>query len=99
MSITREAVLHVANLSRIGLTEEEIEDTRKELGDVLDFMAKLNELDTDGVPPTTHVLDISNVFRKDVAGEGMDLEELLAEAPDREDNCFRVPSILEGAGE
>lgn len=94
MSITREAVLHVANLSRIGLTEEEIEDTRKELGDVLDFMAKLNELDTDGVPPTTHVLDISNVFRKDVAGEGMDLEELLAEAPDREDNCFRVPSIL-----
>lgn len=94
MSITREAVLHVANLSRIGLTVEEIEDTRKELGDVLDFMAKLNELDTDGVPPTTHVLDISNVFRKDVAGEGMDLEELLAEAPDREDNCFRVPSIL-----
>ena len=94
MSITREAVLHVANLSRIGLTEEENEDTRKELGDVLDFMAKLNELDTDGVPPTTHVLDISNVFRKDVAGEGMDLEELLAEAPDREDNCFRVPSIL-----
>ena len=94
MSIIREAVLHVANLSRIGLTEEEIEDTRKELGDVLDFMAKLNELDTDGVPPTTHVLDISNVFRKDVAGEGMDLEELLAEAPDREDNCFRVPSIL-----
>ena len=94
MSITREAVLHVANLSRIGLTEEEIEDTRKELGDVLDFMAKLNELDTEGVPPTTHVLDISNVFRKDVAGEGMDLEELLAEAPDREDNCFRVPSIL-----
>lgn len=94
MSISREAVLHVANLSRIGLTEEEIEDTRKELGDVLDFMAKLNELDTDGVPPTTHVLDISNVFRKDVAGEGMDLEELLAEAPDREDNCFRVPSIL-----
>lgn len=94
MSITREAVLHVANLSRIGLTVEEIEDTRKELGDVLDFMAKLNELDTEGVPPTTHVLDISNVFRKDVAGEGMDLEELLAEAPDREDNCFRVPSIL-----
>lgn len=94
MSIIREAVLHVANLSRIGLTEEEIEDTRKELGDVLDFMAKLNELDTEGVPPTTHVLDISNVFRKDVAGEGMDLEELLAEAPDREDNCFRVPSIL-----
>ena len=94
MSITRAAVLHVANLSRIGLTEEEIEDTRKELGDVLDFMAKLNELDTEGVPPTTHVLDISNVFRKDVAGEGMDLEELLAEAPDREDNCFRVPSIL-----
>ena len=94
MSITRDAVLHVANLSRIGLTVEEIEDTRKELGDVLDFMAKLNELDTEGVPPTTHVLDISNVFRKDVAGEGMDLEELLAEAPDREDNCFRVPSIL-----
>lgn len=94
MSITREAVLHVANLSRIGLTEEEIEETRKELGDVLDFMAKLNELDTEGVEPTTHVLDLSNVFRKDMAAEGMDLEELLAEAPDREDNCFRVPSIL-----
>lgn len=94
MSITKEDVLHVAELARLGLTEEEVPLVEKELNDVLSFMAKLNELDTEGISPTTHVLDLYNVFREDLVLESMGVEDVLANAPDREEYYFRVPSIL-----
>ena len=94
MSITKEDVLHVAELARLGLTEEEVPLVEKELNDVLSFMAKLNELDTEGISPTTHVLDLYNVFREDLVLESMGVEDVLANAPDREEDYFRVPSIL-----
>ena len=94
MSITKDNVLHVAGLARLDLSQEEVARFEVELNDVLEFMEKLNELDTKGVEPTTHVLDISNVFRQDIVEASSDVEEILANAPDREDDYFKVPSIL-----
>lgn len=94
MSITIKDVKHVANLSRLGLNDDELQKYEEELNDVLNFMEKLNELDTQGVEPTSHVLDIHNVFRTDIIEKSLDLEDVLANAPDRDDDCFKVPSIL-----
>lgn len=94
MSIDREAVRHVADLCRIGMDEIEMDRYVDELNEVLKFMAKLEELDTNGIEPTVHVLPIQNVFRQDNVMEGLDVEDVLANAPDREDDCFKVPSIL-----
>lgn len=94
MSITIKDVKHVAILSRLGLNNDELQKYEEELNDVLNFMEKLNELDTQGVEPTSHVLDIHNVFRSDVVEKSLDLEDVLANAPDRDDDYFKVPSIL-----
>lgn len=94
MSITIKDVKHVAILSRLGLDNDELQKYEEELNDVLNFMEKLNELDTQGVEPTSHVLDIHNVFRSDVVERSLDLEDVLANAPDRDDDYFKVPSIL-----
>ncbi|KAF0090998.1 MAG: aspartyl-tRNA(Asn)/glutamyl-tRNA (Gln) amidotransferase subunit C [Fusobacteria bacterium] len=94
MGITINDVKHVAILSRLGLNDEELQKYEEELNDVLNFMEKLNELDTQGVEPTSHVLDIHNVFRTDIIEKSLDLEDVLANAPDREDDYFKVPSIL-----
>lgn len=94
MSITIKDVKHVAILSRLGLDDDELQKYEEELNDVLNFMEKLNELDTQGVEPTSHVLDIHNVFRSDVVEKSLDLEDVLANAPDRDDDYFKVPSIL-----
>lgn len=94
MSIDREDVRHVAELCRIGMDEIEMDRYVDELNEVLKFMAKLEELDTNGIEPTVHVLPIQNVFRQDIVTEGLNVEDVLANAPDREDDCFKVPSIL-----
>lgn len=94
MSITIKDVKHVAILSRLGLDDDELQKYEEELNDVLNFMEKLNELDTKGIEPTTHVLDIHNVFRSDLVEQSLDVEDVLANAPDRDEDCFKVPSIL-----
>ena len=94
MGITINDVKHVAILSRLGLDDDELQKYEEELNDVLNFMEKLNELDTQGVEPTSHVLDIHNVFRSDIIEKSLDLEDVLANAPDRDDDRFKVPSIL-----
>lgn len=94
MSISKDDVLHVAGLARLELSENEVSKYEEELNDVLKFMDKLNELDTEGIEPSAHVLDINNVFREDEVEESFDVEEILANAPEREDDYFKVPSIL-----
>lgn len=94
MSISKDDVLHVAGLARLELSEDEVSKYEEELNDVLKFMDKLNELDTEGIEPSAHVLDINNVFREDEVQESFDVEEILANAPEREDDYFKVPSIL-----
>jgi aspartyl-tRNA(Asn)/glutamyl-tRNA(Gln) amidotransferase subunit C len=93
--ITKEQVKHVANLARLEVTEEEAEMFTKQLSSIIKFAEQLNEIDTDGIEPTTHVLDLKNVMRKDEPREWITREEALKNAPDHKDGQFRVPSILE----
>ncbi|ENH95726.1 asparaginyl/glutamyl-tRNA amidotransferase subunit C [Gracilibacillus halophilus YIM-C55.5] len=93
--ISKEEVKHVANLARLALSDEEVETMTKQLGDIINYAELLNELDTDNVEPTTHVLDLKNVMRNDEPKEWIRKEDALKNAPDQEDGQFRVPSILE----
>lgn len=93
--LSREEVLHIAHLARLELTEEEIEAYRRQLSAILDYFQKLQDVDTEGIPPTASVLPPRSVLRKDEPRPGLPREVLLANAPDVEDGQFRVPPVLE----
>ncbi|HEY4550583.1 MAG TPA: Asp-tRNA(Asn)/Glu-tRNA(Gln) amidotransferase subunit GatC [Bacillus sp. (in: firmicutes)] len=93
--ITIDEVKYVANLARLAITEEEAEIFTNQLDAIISFAEQLNELDTDHVEPTSHVLDIKNVMREDIAKPGLPVEEVLKNAPDHENGQIRVPSIIE----
>ncbi|QXE02407.1 aspartyl/glutamyl-tRNA(Asn/Gln) amidotransferase subunit C [Terribacillus aidingensis] len=93
--ITKEQVLHVAHLARLAITDEEAEKMTKELDAIIGYAELLNELDTDNVEPTTHVLDLKNVMREDEPRKWIDREDALKNAPDEKNGQFRVPSILD----
>ena len=93
--ITIDEVKHVANLARLAITEEEAEKFTNQLDKIIGFAEQLNELDTDNVEPTSHVLDIKNVMREDIAQAGLPVEEVLKNAPEHENGQIRVPSIIE----
>jgi aspartyl-tRNA(Asn)/glutamyl-tRNA(Gln) amidotransferase subunit C len=90
--IDREQVLHVARLARLELSEEEVERMSKELSDVLGHIEKIGELDLTGVPPTTHVVEVSNALRPDEPEPSLPREVALANAPAVADGGFLVPS-------
>ena len=94
-NITIEQVKHVAHLARLALTDEEAEQLTKDLAAIIQYAEQLNELDTENVEPTTHVIDMKNVMRKDEPKEWITQEEALKNAPDHKDGLFRVPAILE----
>ncbi|QDP39255.1 Asp-tRNA(Asn)/Glu-tRNA(Gln) amidotransferase subunit GatC [Radiobacillus deserti] len=93
--ISKEQVKHVAHLARLAITDEEVEKMTEQLGAIIKYAELLNELDTDQVKPTTHVLDLKNVMRKDEPRKWINKEDALKNAPDQENGQFRVPSILE----
>ncbi|ABO65645.1 MULTISPECIES: Asp-tRNA(Asn)/Glu-tRNA(Gln) amidotransferase subunit GatC [Geobacillus] len=93
--ISIEQVKHVADLARLAMTDEEAELFTKQLDAIITFAEQLNELDTENVPPTSHVLDMRNVMREDEPEPGLPREEVLKNAPDQQDGQFRVPAILE----
>jgi aspartyl-tRNA(Asn)/glutamyl-tRNA(Gln) amidotransferase subunit C len=93
--ITKEQVEHVANLARLSVSKEDVELFTKQLDDIISFAEQLNELDTDNIEPTTHVLDIKNVLREDEPREWLTREEALKNAPDQQDGQIKVPSVLE----
>jgi aspartyl-tRNA(Asn)/glutamyl-tRNA(Gln) amidotransferase subunit C len=95
MSLTLEQVEHIAALARLELTEQEKTRYREQLSAVLDYFAQLQALDTSGIPPTSSVLPARSVLRPDQARHGLDLEELLRNAPDTRDQQFRVPPGME----
>ncbi len=91
MAITRDEVIHVAKLARLELTEEELERLTLELGAILEAVGKVAELDLDDVPPTSHPLDLVNAWREDEPRPSLGLDDVFANAPEREGNLFRVP--------
>jgi aspartyl-tRNA(Asn)/glutamyl-tRNA(Gln) amidotransferase subunit C len=94
--IDREQVLHVARLARLELTEEEVARMSDELSAVLDHIQKISELDLHGVPPTTHVVEVSNALRPDVVAPSLPRDVALASAPSVAGDGFRVPSPQAG---
>lgn len=92
--ITPDVVRHLAGLSRIALTEPEIEKLTGELGGILDSIRKVSEVATPDVPGTSHPIPLTNVFRADVPGQTLTTDEALAGAPDHDGSRFRVTAIL-----
>jgi aspartyl-tRNA(Asn)/glutamyl-tRNA(Gln) amidotransferase subunit C len=92
-------VRKVAKLSRLELTEAEVEEFTGQLSAILDYVEKMNELDTEGIEPLAHCLPISNIFREDCVKESLGTEKALANAPQRDGDFFKVPKILDdGSG-
>jgi aspartyl-tRNA(Asn)/glutamyl-tRNA(Gln) amidotransferase subunit C len=91
-------VRKAAKLSRLEVTESEVDEFAGQLSAILEYVEKMNRLDTDGVEPLAHCLPISNVFREDAVRESLGTEETLANAPDRDSDFFKVPKILEDSG-
>jgi aspartyl-tRNA(Asn)/glutamyl-tRNA(Gln) amidotransferase subunit C len=93
--ISREAVIHVARLARLELSDAEQEKMQKELDGILSYIDKLRALDTEGVPPTSHAVPMTNVMREDEPAPSLPQADMLANAPDRSGEFFRVPKIIE----
>lgn len=97
--ITEEDVRKVARLSRLRLSDEEIARYTQQLGAILEYVAKLNELDVDNVEPMAHAHDVTNALREDVPQEGLTVEQALANAPQQAfDQYFRVPKVIGEGG-
>ncbi len=95
MKITKEQVEYVAHLARLEFGEEEKEKFTTQLNNILLYMEKLNEVDTTGVEPETHAIQIQNAFRTDDVWISLPYEESLANAPAESGNMFRVPKVIE----
>jgi aspartyl-tRNA(Asn)/glutamyl-tRNA(Gln) amidotransferase subunit C len=95
MAITKKDVTYIAALARLGLTEAEIEHFGGQLESILGYIDKLKKLDVADVPPTSHVLDIKNVYRPDEVKPSLPAEKILRCAPSVEDRFFKVPKVIE----
>ena len=92
MTLSKEEVLHVAELARLALSDDEVERLRGELSAILEAVGTVGELDLSGVEPTSHPLDVVNVWAEDEPRPSLPVEDALANAPDREGGFFRVPA-------
>jgi aspartyl-tRNA(Asn)/glutamyl-tRNA(Gln) amidotransferase subunit C len=89
--ITRDEVLHVARLARIELSDDEVAKFQEQLANILEAVSKVSELDLSDVPPTAHPLEIANAWAEDVPRDCLPLDEVFANAPDRDGDYFRTP--------
>jgi aspartyl-tRNA(Asn)/glutamyl-tRNA(Gln) amidotransferase subunit C len=94
MSITRDEVAHLARLSRIALTDAELDHLAPQIGQIITAVAQVQEVAADGIPPTSHATGLVNVYREDVPTPCLTPEQALAEAPAVEQQRFKVPRIL-----
>lgn len=95
MALTQAEVEHVARLARMQLAPEELERMRAQLSAILDYMAMLQEVDVEGVPPTAQVTGLSSVMRPDEVQPSLPREEVLANAPDQREGMFRVKAVFD----
>ncbi|MCK5509494.1 MAG: Asp-tRNA(Asn)/Glu-tRNA(Gln) amidotransferase subunit GatC [Desulfobacterales bacterium] len=94
MRITKEEIVHVANLAMLDLNEESIGTFAVQIDNILQYIDMLNRVDTKGVVPTSHAISLTNVFREDKGKEHVDRNKALANAPEKEDGNFVVPKII-----
>jgi aspartyl-tRNA(Asn)/glutamyl-tRNA(Gln) amidotransferase subunit C len=91
MAISREEVLHVARLARLQLSDDEVTRFQEQLSAILEAVSKVSELDLSDVPPTSHPLEIANTWAEDEPRPSLTLDEVFANAPDRDGDFFRTP--------
>jgi aspartyl-tRNA(Asn)/glutamyl-tRNA(Gln) amidotransferase subunit C len=94
MKLGREEVQHIAELARLALSDEELVLYQEQLSAILEYFDRLQELDTEAIPPTASVLPLRSVMRADEPGLTTAREDILANAPDAEGGCFKVPAVL-----
>lgn len=94
MKITRDKVVHVAELARLNLDEEAIELYTRQLGDILTYMDTLNRVNTEGIPSTSHAIFMNNAFREDEVKDSIPTDQALANAPQTEGGSFIVPKVI-----
>lgn len=95
MKLSREEVLHIARLARLGLTEEDVDKFGEQLSNILENFEILKQVDTTDVPPTAQSIALQNVMRDDEVTPSLAPEDILANAPRREGDCFRIRAVLE----
>lgn len=95
MRISKDEARHVSELSRLEFKEDEFEKFAEQLGNILEYVEKLNELDTSHIEPTFHVLELSTPLREDVVKPCLSLDEALENAPQKEESFFAVPKVIE----
>lgn len=93
--ISDETIEYVGILAKLKLSDEEKEQAKKDMGSMLDYIDKLNELDTSGVEPMSHVFPVHNVFREDIVVNGDESDKILANAPEEKDGSFMVPKTVD----
>jgi len=93
--IDESQVRKVAKLARLELSDVEVEEFASQLSAILDYVARMNELNTEGIEPLAHCLAVNNIFREDIAKKSLGTEKTLANAPQRDGAFFKVPKILE----
>ncbi len=94
MKITRDEIVHVADLARLELDEKFINKFAGQIGDILEYVDTLGRIDTKGVVPTSHAISLINAFREDVLEKHLDRDLALANAPEKEDGNFIVPKVI-----
>ena len=94
MPVTIKDVEHVAKLARLQFSKEEIEKFTRQFNHILEYMQKLNELDTTNIEPLSHVIELNNVFRKDEVRLSYSVEEILKNAPSKTEKFFKVPKVI-----
>lgn len=95
MKITSEDVKHIARLSRLSLSDREIETFSGQLSSIIEYVEQLNSLDTSNIEPTSHVIPLNNIMRDDIPAVSLPVEDALKNAPDRTEKFYRVPKIIE----
>ncbi len=95
MSLSKEEVQHIALLARVGMSEEDLKKFREQLSNILDNFKELQQVDTEGVPPTAQSIDLQNVMREDEVCPSLPPEDVLANAPKREGDFFKIKVVLE----
>jgi len=95
MKLSREEVLHIARLARLGLTESEVDKLREQLSNILENFEVLQQADTTNIPPTAQSIPLQNVMKTDEVSDSLSQEQVLTNAPRKEGNYFRVRAVLE----
>jgi aspartyl-tRNA(Asn)/glutamyl-tRNA(Gln) amidotransferase subunit C len=95
MALTRDEVLHVARLARVGLTDDDVEKFRHQLSDILEHFDALKRINTDNVPPTMHTLPLEGIVAADAPAPSLSQQDALANAPSEQDGFLRVRAVLE----